>query len=323
MRSRSAHFPVSHVPEAFLKSKGASHSAASEVPLPVTSVELSHKGSDSRREPTPGATLPMPGEGSNQWAPHVRANEALQDTSKRTTSGGPQTASSRRVTSGGALKISRDSIGLPSVPRSPRSMPVPLYSSNGDKTSGPCRRGAFHKGHREMVGSEDECLLHHAAEAGLRGVPCPNCHFVVPLQHIALCAEWHIRQASPLAAPGSQGTGEAHSGALRGGPQPPVGLPLHAPLSSTVVAGPAQSGRVTGWPQPQLQQAEYGGPWRSPQQPVNEGIDLRALLQGGPSFIRGSTLKPLVQKTVQGGSIWGSVPPSFLLSPFNVHTWAA
>ena len=37
-------------------------------------------------------------------------------------------------------------------------------------------------------------LLQQAAAAGLRGVPCPNCNFVVPLQHIVQYADWQIKQ---------------------------------------------------------------------------------------------------------------------------------
>ena len=128
----------------------------------------------SPRRYTAGAPLQSPTYGKASWG----APGAPQ--------GGPPDVSPRRGT--------RASFGLPPVPLSPRGAAVCRRTSEVDGSpGGPSRGPPEGLGKEAANAAASGCLLQKAATAGLRGVPCPRCHFVVPLQQIAQCADWQIR----------------------------------------------------------------------------------------------------------------------------------
>ncbi|KAL8269879.1 hypothetical protein Esti_006211 [Eimeria stiedai] len=268
--------------------------------------------------------------------------------------GGPPSARERGPSPLGApTRSPRAFMGLPAVPQSPRGSVLLGRGGNGSRTAGEGGGGppsAFRGPAAPSGGpqvSQEKCgahegegvsLLQQAAAAGLRGVPCPNCRFVVPLQHIALCAEWHIRHAMqssrPPPAPSEAPLQGAPPGAPTGGMHfPPTSLLQLQQLSKpSKLAAAAADTPGRGYREPQQQQQQhsgYEGPCRGPSVPLPWGTATRALpVKGGPqpeAFPLGHTLGPRTNTRgpPMGGSVWGPVPPSFLSSPFNLHLWAA
>lgn len=124
----------------------------------------------------PAVTLHMP-EGGPRGAPlspRGRSSLLVQDP--------PETAGDR-TWGGPRQRGSRASLGLPAVPQSPRG----AASRRGSEVG-------IGMGKKEDSNKERGCLLQQAAAAGLRGVPCPRCNFVVPLQQVVQCAQWQLQR---------------------------------------------------------------------------------------------------------------------------------
>ncbi|KAL8427730.1 hypothetical protein ACSSS7_007555 [Eimeria intestinalis] len=269
---------------------------------------------------------------------------------------GPPSARGRGPSSFGASPRSpRASLGLPAVPQSPRGSVLLIKGGSGtgkaagggDTHQGPHIPQGGPKVDAEKcaadVGGGGPCMLQQAAAAGLRGVPCPNCRFVVPLQHIVLCAEWQIRHAMQASRPPPVPSESPLQGAPPGGMHlSPTSLLQQQPSKPSKLAAAAAGAAAdtSGWgyresqqqQQQQQRQQEYSGyegPWRGPSVPLPWRAPTRppSLGRGPPpeasplGYSLGSGMN--TRGPPMAGSVWGPVPPSFLSSPFNMHLWAA